>query len=77
MFLLLHLTLLNHLVDKQSVFDTVQENFEIVQDFNEVKGISLKSIKTIRLSRDGKCLINEYNDYLYRFMFDMTRSKIV
>ena len=77
MFLLLHLTLLNHLVDKQSVFDTIQENFEIVQDFNEVKGISLKSIKTIRVSRDGKCLINEYNDYLYRFMFDMTRTKIV
>jgi len=44
---------------------------------NEVKGISLKIIKTIRVSRDGKCLINEYNDYLCRFMFDMTRFKIV
>ena len=79
MFLLLHLTLLNHLVDKQSVFDTIQKKtLKLFQDFNnEVKGISLKSIKTIRVSRDSKCLINEYNNYLYCFMFDMTRSKIV
>lgn len=54
------------------------QTLKLFKDFNnEVKEISLKSIKTIRVSRDGKCLINEYNDYLYRFIFDMTRSKIV
>ena len=55
-----------------------RKTLKLFKDFNnEVKGMSLKSINTIRVSRDGKCLINEYNDYLYRFMFDMTRSKIV
>jgi len=55
-----------------------KKTLNLLKDFNnEVKGISLKSIKTIRVSRDGKCLINEYNDYLYHFMFDMTRSKVV
>ena len=55
-----------------------KKSLKLFKEFNnEVKGISLKSIKTIRVSRDGKCLIKEYNDYLYRFMFDMTRSKIV
>ena len=55
-----------------------KKTLKLFKDFNnEVKGISLKSIKTIRVNRDGKCLINEYNYYLYRFMFDMNRSKIV
>ena len=80
MFLLLHLSLLINLVDEQSVFDTTQEmkSLKLFKEFNnEVKGISVKSINTIRVSRDSKYLIKKYNDYLYRFMFDMTQSEIV
>ena len=55
-----------------------KKSLKLFKEFNnEVKEIGLKSIKTIWVSRDGKCLINEYNYYLYRFMFDMTQSKIV
>jgi len=53
-----------------------KKSLKLFKEFNnEVKGINCS--KTIQVSRDGKGLIKDYNDYLYRFMFDMTQYKIV
>lgn len=49
-----------------------KKSLKLFKEFkNGVKGTILKSIKTIRIVRDGKYLSKEDNEYLYRIMFDI------